>query len=208
MIRVNSQIADKIELKSYKQELITQAELALLKLFSKPNGRTLLEKINNLSNEDRFVTIEITTKSASKATPFLTMSQLERFRIKEYDTVTNSKVAMTISRHRVHEQGEGVSAVVLWNADDAMGIRDGGIPVLIKDKEQSFVSLAHELVHASRYLEGNHYHDGSFPMPGKGSYIEEERATGIGHFANEKLSENGVRAEHGMKARKSYFEIG
>lgn len=207
MIRTQSQVIERIQLKSYKEELIGKAELALVKLFSKPNGRSLLEKINNLSNEDRFVTIEITTKSGSKATPFLTASQLERFRIKEYDTATNSKVAMAISRHRVHEQGEGVGAVVLWNADDAMGIRDGGVPVLIKDEQQSFVSLGHELVHASRYLEGHHYNDGSYPMPGTGSYIEEERATGIGHFANERLSENGIRAEHGMKVRKSYFEI-
>jgi hypothetical protein len=207
MIRTQSQVIERIQLKSYKEELIGKAELALVKLFSKPNGRTLLEKINNLSNEDRFVTIEITTKSGSKATPFLTASQLERFRIKEYDTATNSKVAMAISRHRVHEQGEGVGAVVLWNADDAMGIRDGGVPVLIKDEEQSFVSLGHELVHASRYLEGHHYNDGAYPMPGTGSYIEEERATGIGHFANERLSENGIRVEHGMKERKSYFEI-
>ena len=204
MIIVRSQISEHIEIKTYQEESVAYAELALAKLFSKPNGRALLDKINSLSNQERFVTLEV-VRTNTRARPVLTKSQLTRFKIKDYDLDINSRKALEISKQHGNDKGEGVSAVVYWNPEDAHEIKDGGIPERVKNRELGFVGLAHELVHASRYLEGVHQHDGKNIFPGNGNFLEEERATGIGRFSNERLSENGIRAEHGLKIRKSYY---
>jgi hypothetical protein len=81
--------------------------------------------------------------------------------------------------------GAGSWSVCYWNActyDTPLG------------KRPAFIGLAHELIHCMHNVEG-------VKKPG---YDEEERFTvGIGPYVAEIISENTIRAEHGVAARSA-----
>ena len=73
----------------------------------------------------------------------------------------------------------------------------------------AFIALAHELVHASHYLQGSCYRgigDDLKPDGDSGIMEEEMRTVGFGKYANESPSENAIRVEHGLPRRDSYVK--
>lgn len=179
-----------------------QVDDALTKLASKANGLSLLQALNNnsSSSKGRLVEIKVTTDS-SHAAAFLTREQRHKYKIDESEITLNNDKAVDI----LHRKGQGTSATVFWNPEVAVTLDAAGRPSLVYDAQKSYLVLAHELVHAHRILKGTYTggvgdrQDRSTPA-GK----EELRAVGLGKYKNEKLSENGIRKEHGEPLRKSY----
>jgi len=92
--------------------------------------------------------------------------------------------------------GSGSSAVVTWDHASP-----GNPP------RPAFIALAHELVHASHYLQGSCYRgigDDLMPDGDSGIMEEEMRTVGFGRYATESPSENAIRAEHNETLRTSY----
>lgn len=102
--------------------------------------------------------------------------------------------------------GTGESVMVRFNAkfgrrfDDQSG---DGQP----DPSLAYVFLGHELIHASRTLQGTQYRvsRGSPDVDEDSGAAEEElRTVGIGRYEDEYPSENAIRREHGLAPRPSY----
>lgn len=68
-----------------------------------------------------------------------------------------------------------------------------------------FIALAHELVHALHLLSGDRVPDIS---PSRQEMIEEARTVGAGKYAATRISENAIRAEHGIARRMFYDKAG
>jgi len=103
--------------------------------------------------------------------------------------------------------GEGVSAMIRFHPDEAVWTDALGVGHSVQDPRLSFVTLAHELVHAFHLLNGTSLASqrDHIWIEGSGQRQEEDRATGVGDFSRTKLSENGIRADHGIPLRASYF---
>ncbi|WP_201279930.1 M91 family zinc metallopeptidase [Pseudomonas fragariae (ex Marin et al. 2024)] len=75
------------------------------------------------------------------------------------------------------------------------------------DPSLAYVFLGHELIHASRTLQGTQYRV-SRGRPDvdedSGAAEEELRTVGIGQYEDEYPSENAIRREHGLAPRTSY----
>lgn len=182
-----------------------QVDDALSKLASKANGQSLLQalKDNSSSSKGRLVEIRLTTGSTSAA-PFLTAEQRRKYKIDESDILTDNEKAVDV----LHKKRKGTSATVSWNPEVGLAIQKDGRPNLAYDAEKSYLTLAHELVHAHRMLKGTYTggvgdrHDRSTPA-GK----EELRAVGLGKYKDEKLTENAIRKEHGEPLRRYYNSV-
>jgi hypothetical protein len=66
----------------------------------------------------------------------------------------------------------------------------------------AFVSLAHELIHAFHLVSGNRYADSV-----DGVLREELYATGLGPYADTRISEAAIRKEHGHPLRTFYYSL-
>jgi hypothetical protein len=202
-----SQIAPHIAIEYHRQEDYFAAESALQKLSSRPNGRSLLNELRDLSSNGRYVKVKVTAMANTVARPVLTQSQVSRFKLSssEYDQAHNKKATQLAQKQTLGMKGEGTSASVDWNPRQSVAIDAYGRPSLMDDTSLAFVSLAHELVHGYRMLKGT-YTGGTSDRYDTSSPAgqEEARAVGIGKFANEALSENGIRHEHGLPLRGQY----
>lgn len=98
------------------------------------------------------------------------------------------------------------SAVIIFN--DQQGHDYSRDPHRGKpDSAYSFVTLGHELIHASHVLHGNQYNVplGNPACDSDNPAAEEElRTTGVGPWRDEPLSENAMRRELGLPERASY----
>lgn len=85
---------------------------------------------------------------------------------------------------------------------------------LLNLKTPSFIALAHELIHAWHWLSGRYdfTNAGGSNDPVSGldkSIIQEEAYTvGQGRYKSTRISENSIRAEHGLGERKYYTKPG
>ena len=97
----------------------------------------------------------------------------------------------------------GTSAEIFLNPVDGISVDAEGYPSAISNTKTAFVTLGHELLHASRYLKGS----ANFPVEEVYgfSYEEEVRAVGLGVYEDKAYSENKLRAEHGLPLRKHYY---
>jgi hypothetical protein len=98
---------------------------------------------------------------------------------------------------------------VMVDYDANQGMRFDTRSALIEkhDPSLAYVTLGHELLHASRALLGTGYR----PYLGEpridrdsGAAEEEIRTVGIGPYQDEYPSENAIRAEHGLVPRPDY----
>jgi len=199
-----SNIAPPIQVEGMSLEDIEKGERALEKIASKPNGRKLISEIQNASKDGKELKIQVSEQFSSEATPLLTEPQLKRFNI-ALDSSASNLMAIDISHRKSFlRKGEGVKALISWNPNEARRIDYMGHGKSVNDPTTSFTSLAHEMVHALGFMKGTHYYDGSEPEEGTLAYKEELHAIGIGKFDGEKISENGIRLEHGLPKRQEY----
>ena len=202
-----SHVAPHIAIEYHRPEDYLAAESALRKLLSRPNGRSLVDELRNLSTQGRYVKVTVTAMANTVARPVLTEFQVRRFHLSssEYDKAHNKKATHLAQKQPLGKKGEGTSVSVDWNPRQSVAIDAHGRPSLLDDTSLAFVSLAHELVHGYRMMKGT-YTGGTSDRYDTGSPAgqEESRAVGIGKYAGEALSENGIRQEHGLPLRGQY----
>jgi len=204
-VTVLSQVAPPIQIETSQQSNAVRTEQALLKIMSKPTGRRLINEIQAAATDGRMIRIQVSNQQRCEAGPFLTKPQCDRFRLTGGTDESNRKAA-EISHFKMNGQkGEPVAALVRWNPDTACMLDKDGFPILANNPQESFISLAHELVHAHGFMTGQHYYDFTKIRPGTMAYKEEERTVGIGGHESDRFSENKIRAEHGMQKRNHFF---
>jgi len=202
-----SHVAPHIAIEYHRPEDYHAAESALHQLVSRPNGRSLVDELRNLSTHGRYVKVKVTAMANTVARPALTESQVRRFHLSEseYDVAHNKKATQLAQKPLPGIKGEGTRVSVDWNPRQSVAIDADGRPSLVDDTSLAFVSLAHELVHGYRMMKGTYTggtsnrYDTNSPAG-----VEESRAVGIGRYAGEALSENGIRQEHGLPLRGQY----
>ncbi|NIG12918.1 hypothetical protein F3J37_01640 [Pantoea sp. Al-1710] len=204
-VTVISHVAPPIQIESSQESEAVQTERALAKIMSKPIGRRLINEIQSAATDGRMIRIQTSNKQQCEAGPFLTRSQCQRFELMGGTEESNRKAAQISHYTYTGKAGEPVAALIRWNPETACLIDKEGYPVLNNNPNESFISLAHELVHAHGFMTGQHYYDFSPLTQGTMAYKEEERAIGIGGHDKEKLSENAIRLEHEMASRKHFF---
>ena len=67
----------------------------------------------------------------------------------------------------------------------------------------TFIALAHELIHALHHLGGNTYDD-KVSENGREAKREEMFTTGLGAYANTRISENAIRRQFNLPVRTFY----
>lgn len=180
-------------------------ENALAKIKSGQNGANLIAAIVREQTPEKYVQINA-TYDPSEITG--TYSRLVRSQMNEYtaklkpDTLPYNREALKMATN-----GEGVKPIVIYNPSQAMMVDSNGKPYAAISEKHSFVSLAHELVHAYHMIRGDSF--GSDPRTSAADddehFREEVRAVGFHMYGNNLLSENGVRQDHGLPIRKGYF---
>ena len=97
--------------------------------------------------------------------------------------------------------GAGSKVSINWHNDHDSGqIYTGlcGVP------SPTWIVLAHELIHAWHTLSGTNYSE-TITVQGKGDVAREEMfTTGLGAYANTRISENAIRREAGLRERTHY----
>jgi len=95
-----------------------------------------------------------------------------------------------------YRAGEGTSCTVNWNNEKVKC--DGKY-------RPPFIALAHELIHALHDIHGATYRPYSGSLADDSGKAEEEaRTVGLGPHVDEPITENKIRAEHGIALRPSY----
>jgi len=205
IITSKSTVAPFIDIRGESQEEINQAESALKRIKSGRNGSELLKRLDNLSNGDRKITIEVDDSTSSCNVPFLTKSQLKKYNIDPEDLEASNHKATELSLKKGFlRNGEGVSSLVKFNPDYFVRVREDGTHLYTIEKNSSFVMLAHELVHAYRNMKGVSIGLDRSERPGVREAKEERRVMGTDEFSNERISENGIRKDHGIHLRKQH----
>ena len=205
MITSKSSVAPFIEIRGESQEEIDHTESALKKIKSGRNGSELLKRLNNLSNGDRKITIEVDDSRSSCNIPFLTNSQLKKYNIDPEDLESSNHKASELSiKKGFLRNGEGVSNLIKFNPDYFVRVNEHGTHLYTVEKKSSFVMLAHELIHSYRNMKGVSYGIDREEKPGVMESKEERRVIGTGEFSNERISENGIRKDHGIHLRKKH----
>lgn len=196
-----------ISIKADDKAGLEKAETALCKLVCQPNGSRLLAEVGRLSKNGRSLSINVIGAHLdSAARPALTAKQAKAHNLpnNDLDRDHNDKATELASKKGLFK-GKGTSAVIDWNLAQYPDIDHAGKPRIVLDEENAFVSLAHEMVHGYRMMKGTFTGGTSNPRTlGTPAAREEDRAVGIGKYANEPLSENGVRLEHGLPRRNQY----
>ena len=184
---------------SQHANFFSETELDLMKLRSTSNGYMLQTSILRYMNGEKFILIYYTS-GHSFATPRLTATQrgLLSDQIPPYHLYGRS-----VDNNR---RGEGASAEVAYNSRESSYLDpNGNISLYIKKRDNQFIILMHELIHACRILKGTSRADfGLVINPLSGQYNEEMRTVGIGKWKDKRPSENSLRQELGLPLRLSH----
>ncbi len=159
-----------------------QVNSALNTIASKPNGNEVLNSLANSKNVNNwpFATKIVPATSKMVDTP----GGASR---REY---TAGSVTQSFSDTDA-SSGKGAQSAIRWNPQSTL-TPDGERP--------PFVGLGHELVHSMHNANGT-----TIPSAGDtGKQDDEHQATGIGNYADSRLTENGIREEHGLPRRDTY----
>lgn len=182
----------RVTLESGSPAGIQQAENALSRIASRPSGATLLNRLDNLGDKGR-VTILVGASGTSMPNTARPVPQAH--------ASTTAKLLKFLGSNRSDAQVE-------WNPERALTLDSDGHPTgRERNPDKAYLSLAHELVHAYRIVNGSytgHEGSGSGTDPSTPKGKEELRAVGLGEFAKKAFSENTIRAEHGEPLRTSY----
>jgi len=182
-----------------------QVESALDKIASGNSGSALLQDLSAISiRENRKVTIaEIGSEAPPNTRAVLSAREVEKY---EPRTFTNNRALA----NRRAKKGKGCNALIEWSPQSHIELNGNGSPVRLgPNPDESFVVLAHELIHAQHLLAGTSkaYKGGDRYDETSEAGKEEFRAVGIGKYEYRKTgqpSENSIRAEHGLPIRNKY----
>ncbi len=112
------------------------------------------------------------------------------------DSEQDSLAVRTGNTFTKYRAGAGTSCTVCWDNEK----------LKCDDKYRPpFIALAHELIHAMHDIHGATYraYDGQLSAD-SGKAEEEARTVGLGPHVDEPITENKIRAEHGLPLRPSY----
>ncbi|NIG12910.1 hypothetical protein F3J37_01680 [Pantoea sp. Al-1710] len=202
-----SQIAPHINIHYENPHRYMQAESALRMINHGVVGRKLIEEIKNFSTEGKALSIEVNNQLMTAAYPMLTESQIKKFGVSASDfNEEHNEVANALAnKKRFGRKGEGTSSIIKWNPSVALHVKSNGKIIGTNDERESFISLAHEMIHSYRMMKGTYLVDGSDRYnEGTNSAEEEARAVGLGKHANHEITENKIRVEHGFQQRMKY----
>jgi len=187
-------------------------ESHLQKLVSRPNGNELIWRIKNLSTQERYLQI-IVYDGNNSVSGKLTNKQVNATNVSS-DLDNPDHIAMMYAFSRIRPDmtnNFGVVGIVKFNINQGVRLDKWGFPTGENNfKENNFVSLAHELVHAYHLMNGTYYSGDPFAtvkINNSAMRQEEDRAVGVGRFIGSKISENGIRIEHNLKLRAHYFSL-
>lgn len=108
--------------------------------------------------------------------------------------------AGSLGTRQIRFAGKGSKTYIAMHnnaGSEAIFTRMAGVPT------PTWIALAHELIHAWHHLGGNTYGDSEQTAGGEVKR-EEMLTTGLGVYANTRLSENAIRREVGLPVRTYY----
>jgi hypothetical protein len=181
----------------YGPQFFTQCIQDLTSIASRPLGKDLLDLIAKRHQgigtkaAGRTITIKPQYSSVNKTGgvtgPAAGATEAHKFRQGNYGD-------------RIRMPGRGLSCTVRY----AAFMTDGTNYKKAHQGAPSFITLAHELIHALHYLSGNVEQQSVITDKGQEVRREEMLTTGLGPYANTRLSENTIRAEHKLSRREYY----
>lgn len=186
---------------SYKN----QVESALDKIAAGSSGSALLQDLSAISvcNNRKVTIAKIGAEAPPNTRAVLSAKEVEKY---EPKTFTNNRA---LAKQRA-KKGKGCNAIIEWSPHSHIELNGNGSPLRLgSNSEESFVVLAHELIHAKHLLAGTSkaYKGGDRYDETSEAGKEEIRAVGIGKYEYRKTmqpSENSIREEHGLPIRKKY----
>jgi hypothetical protein len=201
VMKVQSTVVPSISIESSSDTAIRDAEKALAKIDSRPNGHALLRGLERRGQSGKRVKIFVAPRGGNMENVTIPVDDINNPGIDNEGAVRNATKSV------FGLKGKGSSAIVEWNPGKALALSATGVPIGRQDDtEKAFLSLGHELVHAYRIGKGTYTgggrHDGF--RPGTRAADEELRAAGIGKWAGKPISENGIRADHRETPRTAY----
>ncbi|WP_290439099.1 XopG/HopH/AvrPtoH family type III secretion system effector [Xanthomonas oryzae] len=156
------------------------------------------------ARKNRKVTIaEIGAEAQPNNRAVLSASEVEKYDPEPFA----DNLALAKERAR---KGKGCNAIIEWSPHSNIELNSNGSPLRLgSNPEESFVVLAHELIHAQHILAGTSkaYNGGDRYDETSEAGKEELRAVGVGKYEYRKTrqpSENSIRQEHGLPIRKKY----
>lgn len=174
----------------------------LTKIHSYPLGRDLLELIRKRhqgigtsgSGDDRTVTIRMGKDDVEGAS---TNAWVINAKFRTTKRKTWRKDGKTVD---LKVAGAGSRTIIYYHNlenSDQIYTRLCGV------RTPTFITLAHELIHAWHHLGGNTYEE-TVGATGEIKY-EEMFTTGLGPFAKTRISENAIRAQANLPHRPHYY---
>ena len=177
-------------------------ESALMRINNRPNGKALLNKITQLSSEDKLIKISVDYDLPTLNFGELSEEQQQKFNVDPDKSFlkTVMKAEQVSHKKGFMRKGEGVGSQIRWNPTSSRSLKDGK-PLTDEWERDSFVSLAHELIHSMRMLNGTSKLNDFRQFPERDGRNEELRVIGTNRYAFKRISENGIRQEHGLPRR-------
>jgi len=207
-----SQISPYIEIEALTDSDVKAANNALNKIASKPIGNSLLKEISKKGKEEKMLMIQVDKSGLTSAKHALSGIKYFQLVTAKDPRLSDTKMLLRSLSKRKSDgsKGEGASAIVRFNPNIAVGTDENGNPYPELNPESAFIGLSHELIHAYYMMNGDWLGGGDMmDYLNENSAVrhEEDRAVGLGKYANEMFTENKIRAEHGFPSRNSYVSI-
>jgi len=206
----HSRLVPEMKIQYRSPQEYQHVESCLQKINSGRNGHELIKRLRQLSVNGKYVHI-LTHDKDNAISCKITTEQSARFGVPDdYRDPRHHPLVLQMTRVKPNgQQSEGGVAIVKLNQNQSLFIDTDGQGVAVSPAPGlNFLSLGHELVHAYHMLNGTY--QGGYPTeevytPNSHMRVEEDRATGAGIFAGSVLSENGIRFDHGLPLRATYF---
>jgi hypothetical protein len=187
-------------------EFHQEVDHALGQISQAPTGKRLVDDFRGPAQKGNSLTIRQNLAGGASASAHLNQKQAARYPGLSVSE-NNAKATKLAQKRPLGLKGEGSNAEIRWSPNQSLKLNAEGKPTgVAEDPRTSHLALAHELIHARRFVKGTSTaakgdrHDPSTPA-GK----EELRAVGIGSKANQqRISENSIRQELGHPLRTAY----
>ncbi|PIF22273.1 MULTISPECIES: M91 family zinc metallopeptidase [Pantoea] len=211
MLTSRSSFAANIVIDASSAEDIKEVDFKLKQIASKSVGHGLLKDIAAMSSQEKFVVITVNRNKPTSV--HHTLSGPKYFKLvtgKDPRVKNKLNVGVFSKPSPDGTHGEGSSANISFNPDVSIYVDEHGNPYAAKTGEESFIGLAHELIHTLYMMNGmwlGGQRVDTYLTEDKGVREEEDRAVGLGEYQNEKYTENKIRQEHNLPLRSSYVSI-
>lgn len=209
---VASRLVPEILIQTRNFQELQGVESQLRKIGSGRNGSELLARIKMLSTEGRHVQI-ITWDGNNCVAGRMTDKQVQATGITPNpDDPLHISFMYSFARIRPDNTNNfGVVGIIKLNLNQGVELDKWGFPTGRNDyKQDNFLSLAHELVHAYHLMNGTYLTSDPIEtvrLINSSMRQEEDRAVGMGRFRGSAISENGVRVDHNRPLRAHYFSL-